>query len=108
MNKTWVWRVVLPEEGWFCAVTKGGCILDPQSRSGYFAPMPAPSVPLRQRALKLSARKRLGLATLLLESVSVDAGVDPALLKELKKRSSELSSGKVRGLSTEEAYGFSL
>jgi hypothetical protein len=70
--------------------------------------MPATSSPLRQRALKLPARKRLGLAALLLESVPTDAGVDPVLLKELKKRSAELSSGKVRGLTTEEAYGFSL
>lgn len=70
--------------------------------------MPATSSPLRQRALKLPAQKRLGLAALLLESVPTDAGIDPALLKELKKRSSELRSGKVRGLSTEKAYGFSL
>ncbi|GEP40838.1 addiction module protein [Brevifollis gellanilyticus] len=70
--------------------------------------MPATKLPLRQRALKLPARKRLGLAALLIESVTADSGVDPALLKELKKRSHELQSGKVRGLSTEEAYGFSL
>lgn len=70
--------------------------------------MPVTQLPLRQRALKLPVRKRLGLAALLLESVTVDSGVDPALLKELKKRSNELQSGKVRGLSTEEAYGFSL
>jgi len=70
--------------------------------------MPATKLPLRQRVLRLPARKRLGLAALLIESVTVDSGFDPALLKELRKRSNELQSGKVRGLSTEEAYGFSL
>lgn len=31
-----------------------------------------------------------------------------ALLSELKKRAAELRSGKVSGLTTEQAYGFSL
>lgn len=82
--------------------------LDGMKHSAYACDMPATSSPLRQRALKLPAQKRLGLAALLLESVPDDAGVDPALLRELKKRSAELRSGKVRGLSTLEAYGFSL
>ena len=50
--------------------------------------------PLRQRALKLSAGKRMSLAVLLLESLEEDAG-DAGLLKTLKQRAAELSSGRV-------------
>jgi hypothetical protein len=64
-------------------------------------------MPLRQRALKLPASKRMSLAVLLLESLDEPAA-DTGLVKELKKRATELRSGKVKGLSTQEAYGFSL
>ena len=50
----------------------------------------------------------MSLAALLLESVPDDTGVDRALLTELKQRAADLHSGKVKGLSTEQAYGFSL
>ncbi|MBE2282250.1 MAG: addiction module protein [Prosthecobacter sp.] len=70
--------------------------------------MPALKQPLSVRALKLPARKRLSLAALLLESVENSPQVDHALLGELRKRSAELRSGRVKGLTTEEAYGFSL
>ena len=63
--------------------------------------------PLRQRALKLPAKKRMSLAVLLLESLEGQAD-DSTFLKELKKRSAELHSGMVKGLTTEQAYGFSL
>lgn len=70
--------------------------------------MPALKQPLSDQALKLSAKKRMSLAVLLLESVEKSPEVDHALLATLQKRSTELRSGKVKGLSTEEAYGFSL
>ena len=70
--------------------------------------MPAVKLSLNQRALKLSARKRMSLAALLLESVPDGTGVDPALLAELKQRAADLHCSKVKGLSTEQAYGFSL
>ncbi len=70
--------------------------------------MPTVKQTLRHRALKLSAQKRLSLATLLLESIPEEPGVDRALLAELKQRTADLRSGKVKGLSTEQAYGFSL
>jgi hypothetical protein len=63
--------------------------------------------PLRQQVLKLPAKKRMSLAVLLLESLEGQAD-DSALLKVLKKRSAELHSGMVKGLTTEQAYGFSL
>jgi hypothetical protein len=50
----------------------------------------------------------MSLAALLLESVPDDTGVDRALLAELKQRAADLHSGMVKGLSTEQAYGFSL
>lgn len=60
-------------------------------------------------ALKLPAHQRLGLATLLLESLDdPSGGVDLELLHELSGRAAELRDGNVKGLSTEEAYGFSL
>lgn len=55
--------------------------------------MPATQLTLRQRVLKQPSRKSFGEA---------------ALLKELKTRSKELQSGKVRRLSTQDAYDFSL
>ena len=64
--------------------------------------------PLSSKALKLSPRQRMGLATLLLDSLDSTVGVDKGLLRELNKRAAELRSGKVKGLSTEQAYGFSL
>jgi len=63
--------------------------------------------PLRQRVLKLPARKRMSLAALLLESLEA-SNPDAALLKDLKRRSAELRKGSVKGLTTEQAYGFSL
>jgi hypothetical protein len=63
--------------------------------------------PIRQRALKLPAKKRMSLAALLLESL--EAGeADAAMLKDLKRRSEDLRSGRVKGSTTEQAYGFSL
>jgi hypothetical protein len=69
--------------------------------------MIATRTPLRQRALKLSASRRMSLAVLLLESLE-ETTPDASVLKELKKRSAELRSGRVKGLTTEKAYGFSL
>jgi hypothetical protein len=69
--------------------------------------MTSARMPIRQRALRLPARQRMSLAVLLLESLDEPAD-DAGLLKELKKRAADLSSGKVKGLSTQEAYGFSL
>lgn len=70
--------------------------------------MPAVQQPLRLRALKLPARKRMSLAVLLLESIDEPPGKDRSLLTELKKRAADLRAGRVKGLTTEEAYGFSL
>ncbi len=64
--------------------------------------------PLASEALKLSPRQRMGLAEVLLDSLQTDDQVDALLLSELSQRASELREGKVQGLSTEEAYGFSL
>ena len=65
--------------------------------------------PVSLKALKLPPQERMGLATLLLESLEdATAGVDRKLLRELSKRAAELRSGKVKGLTTDEAYGFSL
>lgn len=63
---------------------------------------------LSHRALRLPIKKRMILAALLLESIHEEAEVNSALLAELEKRSKELINGKVKGLSTEQAYGFSL
>ena len=70
--------------------------------------MPAVQQPLRLRALKLPARQRMSLAVLLLESIDEPPGKDRSLLTELKKRAADLRTGRVKGLTTEEAYGFSL
>lgn len=64
--------------------------------------------PLSIKALQLSPQQRMSLATLLLESLDDSPSVDPNLLRELSQRASELRSGEVKGLTTEEAYGFSL
>lgn len=64
--------------------------------------------PVSIRALKLPPQQRMGLAALLLESLDESSLVDPKLLRDLSKRAAELRSGKVKGLTTEEAYGFSL
>ena len=64
--------------------------------------------PLRLRALKLPASKRMSLAVLLLESIDEPSGTDRPLLAELKKRAADLRTGRVKGLTTEEAYGISL
>lgn len=63
--------------------------------------------PVSSKALKLPAKERLGLATLLLESLDQSSGTDKKLLRELTKRAADLRSGKVKGLTTDEAYGFS-
>ncbi len=50
----------------------------------------------------------MGLATLLIDSLEPASGVDKKLLRELTRRANELRSGKVKGLTAEDAYGFSL
>jgi len=50
----------------------------------------------------------MSLATLLLESFEDEPELDRALLSELQQRAADLRSGKVKGLTTEAAYGFSL
>lgn len=70
--------------------------------------MPAIKQPFSVRALKLPARERMGLAALLIDSLVETPGVDKVLLKELKTRANDLRSGKVKGLTTQKAYGFSL
>ena len=62
--------------------------------------------PLLKRVLKFPAKKRMSLAALLLESLEGQTD-ESILLTELKKRSAELHSGNVKGLTTEQAYGFS-
>ena len=64
--------------------------------------------PLSVKALKLPPKQRMGLAALLLESLEATPVLDPQLLHELSKRAEDLRSGKIKGLTTEEAYGFSL
>ena len=64
--------------------------------------------PVSIKALKLPPKDRMGLATLLLDSLDETSGVDKKLLRVLAKRSVELRSGKVKGLTTRQAYGFSL
>lgn len=63
---------------------------------------------LSVKALKLPPKQRMGLAALLLESLEATPALEPQLLQELSKRAADLRSGKVKGLTTEEAYGFSL
>lgn len=64
--------------------------------------------PVSIKALKLPPKDRFGLATLLLDSLDETTGVDKKLLRELARRAAELRSGKVKGLTTGQAYGFSL
>ena len=70
--------------------------------------MPAARLSVSIKALNLPPKQRMGLATLLLDSLNESAGVDGKLLRELCRRAEELRSGKVKGLTTEKAYGFSL
>ncbi len=70
--------------------------------------MASTMTPVSIKALKLPAKDRMGLATLLLDSLGETSGVDKKLLRELSKRAAELRSGKVKGLTTGQAYGFSL
>lgn len=63
---------------------------------------------LTLEALQLPALERAGLVDFLLDSLDESAAVDPVLLAELTKRASDLRSGNIKGLTTEEAYGFSL
>jgi hypothetical protein len=73
-----------------------------------FSRMAASISPISTKALKLPPKDRMGLAALLLESLDENSGVDSKLLRTLTKRAAELRSGKVKGLTTEQAYGFSL
>ena len=65
---------------------------------------------LATQALDLPASERAQLALLLFDSVEGD-DVDlwpAALVDELRRRSAELRSGKVKGLTSEEVFGESL
>ena len=64
--------------------------------------------PVSIKALKLAPKDRIGLASLLLDSLDETPGIDKKLLRMLSRRAAELRSGKVKGLTTEQAYGFSL
>ena len=70
--------------------------------------MPSTMTPVSIKALKLPPKQRMGLASLLIDSLEPTSGVEKKLLRKLTKRADELRSGKVKGLTTEEAYGFSL
>ena len=70
--------------------------------------MPSTIAPISSKALKLPANQRMSLATLLLESLAETPEVDAKLLGELNKRAKELRSGKIKGMSTREAYGFTI
>lgn len=70
--------------------------------------MPVTMTPVSVKALKLPPKERFGLATLLLDSLTDTSHVNKDLVRELTKRAANLRSGKVKGLSTQEAYGFSL
>ena len=70
--------------------------------------MPSPMSPVATKALRLSPGQRMGLAALLIDSLERNGDADKNLLRMLTKRAADLRSGKVRGLTTEEAYGFSL
>ena len=62
--------------------------------------------PVSMRALHLPPKDRIRLATLLLDGLEEASGVDEKLLRALSKRAAELRSGKVKGLTTEQAFGF--
>jgi putative addiction module component (TIGR02574 family) len=65
---------------------------------------------LALQALDLPPSERAQLATLLFDSVA-DEKSDlwpEALVAELRRRSHELSSGKMRGLTSEEVFGEAL
>lgn len=62
---------------------------------------------LTTQALDLPPLERAQLALLLIESVE-EPGADvwpESLVTELRRRSEELQSGKVRGLTSEEVFG---
>jgi hypothetical protein len=61
-----------------------------------------------RQGLEAGSQTAHGLATLLLDSLEPDVEVEKKLLRELTKRAAELRSGKVKGMTTQEAYGFSL
>jgi putative addiction module component (TIGR02574 family) len=61
--------------------------------------------PVSIEVLSLPPKDRIRLATLLLGSLEKASGVDEKLLRALSKRAAELRSGKVKGLTTEQAYG---
>lgn len=65
---------------------------------------------LATQALDLPASERVQLALLLFESVE-QAGISlwpDALVDELRRRSADLRSGKVKGLTSEEVFGEAL
>lgn len=64
--------------------------------------------PVSRKALAQSPQQRMGLAALLVDSLVDDTELDAHLLPNLSKRADELRNGTVKGLTTEEAYGFSL
>lgn len=64
--------------------------------------------PVSRKALALPPQQRMGLATLLLESLDDASEFDQNLLQDLSKRAEQLRKGTVKGMTTEEAYGFSL
>jgi putative addiction module component (TIGR02574 family) len=68
----------------------------------------ASATPVTTKALKLPPEDRMGLAELLLDSLDESSSVDRKLLRELTRRAADLRSGKVKGLTTKQAYGFSL
>ena len=70
--------------------------------------MPITMTPVSIKALKLPAKQRMGLASLLIDSLEPTSDMDKKLLRELTKRAQDIRSGKIKGMSTEEAYGFSL
>lgn len=65
---------------------------------------------LATQALDLPATERVQLAVLLFDSVE-ESGAElwpEALVRELRRRSAELKSGQVKGLTTDEVFGESL
>lgn len=81
--------------------------LNDEGSSIFFGMSPAISSVIT-KALMLPPRQRMALAALLLDSLDAEMPTDETLLRELNKRATELRSGKVEGLTTELAYGFSL
>lgn len=72
--------------------------------------MPLQGTTLAIQALDLSAAERVQLAVLLFDSVE-ESGAElwpEALVLELRRRSAELKSGQVKGLTSEEIFGEAL